>query len=170
MSIYIIDANAIKEFQDERANGISDNVQKSVDYILSIGSLALDEGDQILTEWHSCSSHAASTMALEAWVDTQMQKGKIKIFTVKNCKILRKKMISLGMPAKDIKYVQLAKICSAHSLITNDIDFHDPKKKKATVFVKDRLKANKNGTVCKYLQKDLSLNVISWSEVYSIIN
>ena len=165
MHAFVIDANAIKDFQTERVSGADGAtlVQDCMEKIFNNGFIAVDDKLLILSEWYSCCSHSASEYSLEEWVLARIQEGKIKFKGI--AKSTDKSLIAMSVSRKDHKYIILSCEVRAHSLVTNDIDFHDPAAKKKSAATKAKIKKSKAGPVCKHLRKCCGVNVVDWSEL-----
>lgn len=172
MHAFVVDANAISEFQHERASDISGFAIPGMEHILSHGYIAVDDNAGhpiIIHEWLSCASHANSQFALDAWITDQMQKGKIKLFPLVNNNKLRTDLRRFGVAGRDGLYIKLACSIPAHSIVSNDIDLHDPTEKRANPARRLKIMKGKTGVVCRYLSSDYSVRTLDWEEVITSV-
>ncbi|MCE9508332.1 MAG: hypothetical protein K8R48_08510 [Alphaproteobacteria bacterium] len=162
-AIFVVDANAIDEFYQEKILDSSTAISDAIGILLSRGYIVIDDKDWILTEWNGRALRGDDT--LMAWIDMGIQEKWIRLLPFKQKPHLRKKLQQLGMPNDDLKYVIFADHLKGKAIITDDIDFHEPKEKNNRKPGKiDSIKASKKGSVCKYITKKLSINVLNWQE------
>ena len=156
MRPHAFDANAIHAFQQERKSEANGPARAALERIFNGDCIALDEDGLCLQEWLDC-AESAVPFALGDWVADQMIHGRIRSFPLCT-ENLRKMLLNLGLPKKDHKWVRLAIGCGGNLIITNDIDFFDPKKKNASAQQKKKIKEN-GGSCSKFLQKKLGVEV-----------
>ena len=161
---FIIDANAIKEFQQERVSG-GNSISEIIGQIFHLGHIGLDDREKILSQWLGCCSYSTMSESLQDWVDGQIVLGKIRIYESSKSRMIETKLNSMGMPQDDRIYVHVANNSQAHSITTEDIDFHEPKAKKRSGKAKQKIKKAKTGSVCKYIKKETGSLVLNWNEL-----
>lgn len=155
MNAIALDANAILVFQQERLNGMNGDGHAAVQRAIEYGCIALDIDGACLQEWiDTAEGHAP--FALSAWVDDQLAMGNIRLFETKGN--LFRALNAIGLPKKDHKWVKLAISCKGRIIVTNDIDFFDPRAKKAPEEKKLKLK-EKGGRCSKALAKSYKVSV-----------
>jgi len=83
--------------------------------------------------------------------------GKIRLFDLSSNEC-RKHLLALGIPTKDHKWVRLAVGSTGKWIVTDDVDFFDPSKKKADKKTKDKVKC-RGGPCSKALKKVYGIDV-----------
>jgi hypothetical protein len=84
-----------------------------------------------------------------------------------SCPNLRKQLFKLGFPKSDMRWAKLAAHACVQFLLTEDIDFYDPKRKGTRNC--DKLKDDRSGAVLKLIKKDAGCEVISGLSVISCV-
>lgn len=66
-----------------------------------------------------------------------------------------------GLPkaSHDIEYIKCSNVTLMKYILTNDIDFFDPKLKEASQKAKDNAKIKRKGKLCIFLKKQLGIIV-----------
>lgn len=162
MAVFVVDANVINKFQGERLAdpGLAHEALAS---IFSCGHIALDEGGQCRQEWIECAA-GTHPFALDDWINDRLVDQAIQLYPT-TPDSMHKALTALGMPKKDHKWVRLAIATAAASLVTEDVDFIDPTKKKADEKTKSKLKATCKGPVSKALRKCFGVQVMCCQHV-----
>ena len=98
--------------------------------------------------------------ALSDWIADQFLSGKLRYFALapNTC---YKYLLKLGMPKKDHKWVRLAIGCGGKIIITDDVDFFDPSKKRSDAATKEKIKINGNGPCSKNLRLEYGVEVVT---------
>jgi hypothetical protein len=136
--------------------------------LLAHGFIVVDDNAGhpiIIHEWVSCASHKNSEYALDIWIADQMQNGKIKVLGVCENKNLITTLKNMGVPKRDQIYIRLACCVPAHSVVSNDIDLHDPTEKTASPERRALIMRSKRGAVCRHVKDTYAVNIIDWMEV-----
>lgn len=165
MRPHALDANAINTFQKERFGGQAGPAHAAIDIIFQSDCVALDDGGLCQQEWERCAG-GAEPLAIKDWVADQMIYGKIRLYRL--CpNTIHKELIRLGLPKDDHKWVRLAIGCGGRIIISDDVDFFDPTKKRATAKVKNRIKDAGKGPCSKKLQKNFQVEIKRLCDIVS---
>lgn len=155
---FVVDANAIHAFQNERIGQREDIAHAAIRAIFSKSYVALDTGELCLSEWLQCAG-GTYPFALKDWVYDQMAEGRIRLHTMAS-NSCRKHLVALGIPDKDHKWIRLAAVTAHKKLVTEDIDFFDPSQKIASHAAKEKLKESRSGSCARSLRKDYGIDVM----------
>lgn len=158
MTPFTFDANSIAMFQSERTRSIVGDAHQAIAAIQSIGCIALDIEGLCFQEWLACAG-GKHPIALEDWVTASLNDGYIRMYKLADTKC-RKHLLSLGLPSDDHKWVRLAIGCGGNRIVSEDVDFFDPSKKRAPAAIKEKLKANRTGACAKALRKAYNVSVM----------
>lgn len=154
----VIDANIISGYGKE-ISGYGHDLTGSVSDILNrMGQkdhIYLDKGKQIEKEWRG----QAKAEWFDAWLGDRFLDNTIIEISVESCKILIQQLRTKGFPfSKDVWYLRVARAVSTREgksyLLTEDLDFFDPKKKNK-IHGKTRHKFLKvgRGVICIFLRR-----------------
>ncbi|RLC00681.1 MAG: hypothetical protein DRI57_31995 [Deltaproteobacteria bacterium] len=153
----IIDANIINGYFQETVleldSQLTANPSPIFDRLGDDHALFLDDGGHIEHEW----GEVVEREWFEAWYADILKDGKAQLIRARTYPEIRKRLRNLGFPDKggDIWYVRIAKTVSERygnsNLITEDMDFFDPKKKRSQARMK--ILQSKVAPVAKYLRK-----------------
>lgn len=158
----MIDANIFLAFGIEAITGEIDpeRTDSPVGIFDILGEKAiafLDEGGQIESEWRKMLNFAPEWFS--EWLANSLADGLVYEIEPHNDQSIIKRYKQLGLPAgRDIWYIKTAfgikNICKRSNpiLISEDIDFYDPKLKNHPK--KHEIFLNGNGKVCKELRAD----------------
>lgn len=133
MSI-VVDANVVKGYYDEVVIDVRHSLtQSAVNIFETITNVIyVDNQEFIESEW----KRVVDPEWFDVWYSDSLRSGKISMVDVKNCKELCESLYKIGFPKgeRDVWYVRTAKATLTFQkecfIITEDIDFYDPKKKK----------------------------------------
>lgn len=158
MSAFVVDANVINLFQDERINDKLEFGAATIEKCSKLGFIALDEQGHCQQEWLECAG-GTFPLALSDWIAEMMRMGLIRLIRY-NCSSMHQELSSLGVPKKDHKWVRLARSSNSNDIVTDDIDLFDPaKKNSASSAAKQKIKLAGKGPVQKTLKKKYNINV-----------
>lgn len=79
--------------------------------------------------------------------------GTVKIVSSASDQKIRNSLIASGLPRKELHYFYAAHASSASYIVSEDIDFFDPKLKTAKEPAKTRAKTSRKGCICKLVRK-----------------
>jgi hypothetical protein len=165
----VVDANSIALFQYERIANAPGVATAAINHIFSVGHVAMDDQNFIREQWHQTAAGSAAGMNLLDWIADRMQENKIRIVSYRKNTQLNKKLSSFQLDLSDRIYVFVAVADGSEMIVTEDIDFHDPKMKKVSAERKAEIKKSKCGPVCKFLLEEYKISILDISEVYSLI-
>ena len=128
--------------------------------VTSNGHFVLDVKGQIRHEWEEVSS-AAFREAMSGWVDLEILSARIRLDNCTGFQVVRDALMRLGMPLKDAKIAGMAAASNCDYIITDDLDFYEPKKK-TQLSGQARLDFMRlgSGSIAKCLRKKFGVNVI----------
>lgn len=158
MRPYTVDANAINEFQKERLRDEKGMAHEAIERVFADDCIALDEGGLCQQEWENCAG-GHFPLALIDWIADQMIYGRIRKFKLAP-NTIRKDLLRVGLPQDDHKWVRLAIGSDGFRILSGDIDFLDPKKKRASVEERQRLRRGGKGPCSKLLDKKFGIKVL----------
>jgi len=163
MTPFVVDANAIHCFQEERIREQPGSAHEAMAAISVQHCIAIDTEKLCLQEWIECAG-GKFPFSLADWVGDEVVAGRIKFFALapNGC---RKDLLKAGLPQKDHKWVRLAVGCGGKRLVSGDIDFFDPRQKKASAAVKQKLKDARSGPCAKHLSKVYGIRVMCLEHV-----
>jgi len=155
----VIDANIINGFYKEDVLGIPSTLTGSVVEMFTRSQnqgsvICLDEGGQIESEWRN----VVPDDWFDVWYSKLLVEDKAIIVPVHTCHQLLNQLWRLGFPrSRDKWYIRTAKTVVDYKkgqdedilcvLITEDLDFYDPSKKK-TANAQQRVQVLKFGRGC----------------------
>lgn len=157
MNPHVIDANAIHVFQQERIQGAPGRGHARISAIIESDCIALDEEGLCYQEWLDCAGGSVP-FALADWVADLAIYGQVRRYSLADNKC-RTKLLSVGLPAPDHKWVRLAVGSGSKILITNDIDFFDPTKKRADEKTKRKIREAGTGPCAKLIYRNFGVTV-----------
>jgi len=153
----VIDAQMISNFIKEFGDDSNDLTILINEITLKIG-IVLD--DIIEQEWRN----TAGNQIFEIWFSQCIAENQIKYIerSIVEIQYLKKLVTKYGFPKKksrDIHYIKCANCTDVRYILTDDIDFYDPKHKESSYKVKEMIKTNRNGQLNNYLRRKLRIIV-----------
>lgn len=156
----VIDANILKGYFEETQIGSSPELTHSPQALfqrLGKGDTGyLDEGGQIQHEWRN----VVDPEWFDKWYRDLLRQDGLSLIPVKPYPALRSSLGKLGFPNKgrDIWYVRTAKAVyeafDSVVLVSEDLDFYNPKEKKGDHQRRLKILLAGNGPVVKHLRKE----------------
>ena len=142
----VIDANIINRFQEDYVK--EGKIFITVDTILHNVGLAIC--DIIEHEWRKHFSH----QYMEEWLTDEIKKGRIRYVKPNmNPDAIKKIRTRFGLNnSRDLTYIKCANSTSTKYILTEDIDFYDPKKKRTNPTERKKVMNQRKGVLCKYLK------------------
>jgi hypothetical protein len=153
-----IDAHVMKRFHGDMLAQEQSLSALLVEQVIEKIGLAIDYGGKIQHEWFT----QCPTLLFREWFIQNIKLGRIRTFKAAiDDKHKRALFIDLGFPRRgyDIVYVGVANVTEKRYIVTDDIDFFDPKHKKSGHEKKEKIKKERNCAVCAYLRKHLNIVV-----------
>ena len=163
MRPFTVDANAIALFQQERISARPGEGIAAISAITAQNHIALDVEKLCLQEWMN-SAEGKLPFALSDWINDMMAVGKIKLYKLSE-NSCRKKLLNFGLPKDDHKWVRLALGSEGRIIVSGDVDFLEPKQKRANKEVKDKIRSSGKGSCAKSLNKEFDVEVIDTAAV-----
>jgi hypothetical protein len=154
----VVDANIMSYYMREKKNEDGE-LFKLIEYIINYCGLAIN--DAVEREWKNTTGDQFFCI----WFDEYMLAQKIRYVAESNkLTIHQKKKIhnDYGLPkkkSKDIDYIECAINTEIKYILTDDIDFFDPKKKMASAREKFKVKNQRQGALCRFLKKEFEVVV-----------
>lgn len=151
-----VDANVMNAFTKSMITQSSTDAYSVVEQIRQGHGFVIDSGDLIKTQWiETCGK------VFGEWFVTQVQAGRIRMVEPKldsgHRKHLRK---DCGMPMRrEVIYISVAAATDIRYIVTEDIDFWEPAAKQRDEKAKARIRARREGLVCRYLSKHLQIRI-----------
>jgi hypothetical protein len=151
-----VDANVMHAFTKSMIAKSDTDAHSVVELIRKHHGFVIDSGDLISRQWiETCGR------VFEQWFVTQLQAGRITMVNPKldagHKKCLRK---DCGMPMRrEVIYVSVAAATGVRYIVTEDIDFWEPAAKLRDEKAKARIRARREGLVCRYLSKHLKISI-----------
>lgn len=151
-----VDANVISNFSHDYLCGVDSASRIAVEQSIAKRGIVVDEAGKIQQEWFA----SCSKQFIEEWFVEQIKAGKIRFVKPSIEPHHRKKLKSeLGFPGNDLVYVSVCNVTETRYILTDDIDFFEPRLKSATHQSKQRAKDSRDGGVCRYLRKQMRITV-----------
>jgi hypothetical protein len=159
----VVDANILKAFYEKNVLSINQNLTGCPEQVFSrLRKIYIDDGGKIEHEWRSL----VDQEWFNVWLAREITSGRIESIPVKNHQNTCKKLRAYGFPSsKDIWYIRTAKEISIINnskcvLLTEDIDFFDPKKKSLSGNARVKVLKSNNSNLKKILEKEENIAVM----------
>ncbi len=161
---FIVDANVFQAYYQKNLGLVLPEVTEDPtklfeNFLKGIFKIYFDEGTHIKSEWEA----VVEREWFGRWFQKLLTEGDVHFVKLTRCDFI-KHIQGLGFPTtKDIRYLQAAKSVTSIGgnvfLVTEDIDFYEPKLKLAGL--KKRHKIMKNGStkITNFLRKKQNINV-----------
>lgn len=96
---------------------------------------------------------------LEPWLARLLVEGKVRVVSPQRVRSLEKKLSTLGFPGgRDFWYIRTAlaavAVCGSSVLLTEDMDFFEPREKRAPNARRLRFLTEGKGRVCRQLRRE----------------
>jgi len=164
MAAVAVDANCIAQFQQERLGLKRGHGLRAIRHIMSNHHIVVDARKACEQEWYDCLKGPIGEN-LKDWVAEQQRLGKIVPVTCSPQPAHRAALQRLGFPQSDHKWVCLVASAAAIAMVSEDIDFYDPTRKKSPSRVTDPIKQNQRGPVARYFRRYLGAPVMMLNHV-----
>jgi hypothetical protein len=154
----VVDANVMSQFTQSLIREENTPARFLIESIEATIGFAIDKRGQIQQQWRNTCGHRL----FGEWLIGGLKKGTVRMVDASLDLAHRKKLcIDKGFPngGYELTYVAVAAKAPPHHIVTDDIDFWEPKYKKAEERTKTAAKECRSGTVCKYLSKKLGIRV-----------
>ncbi|WP_157652346.1 hypothetical protein [Burkholderia ubonensis] len=159
----IVDANVLREYFREHVLEIQSELTHSTLFIFDEArSIILDGGGQIENEWRN----VVDPEWFDVWLARKLEGSEIDYVEVSNCPDLCNHVYGLGFPkgSRDIWYLRTAVACALNfkkisNVVTEDIDFYNPKKKSLNGAARVAMLKNSNAPIRKTMKKNYNVNI-----------
>ncbi|WP_438392337.1 hypothetical protein [Caballeronia sp. DA-9] len=168
----IVDANVLREYYREHVLNIKSELTHSTLLIFDQArAIFLDDGGQIEHEW----GNLVDPYWFSVWLAHKLEFSEINYIDVSNCPDLCNHVYGLGFPkgSRDIWYLRTAMACvskfkKSSNVVTEDIDFYNPKQKAANGAARIAVLKNANAPIKKTMRKDYDVNICCVEEYLTI--
>jgi hypothetical protein len=155
---FVIDACSFKLFFEELVGETNGIYFQSMSAILDGSAIIFDIQGRIRNEWITTCCGEDDEF-LSEWINNKIIDDTIQERETRRDNRIRSKLREFGVPQKDHKYIYLAETHSVDGIVSDDIDFYDPREKNSGQARLAKLKFGRKGRVCQYLQKHHELFV-----------
>lgn len=153
-----VDANVMHAFTKSLIKNDAAEERQLVEMLTQTHGFAIDTTGKMENQWlETCGRNVFGE-----WLIQGLKNGTIRKVEADLPEDHRKKLQqSCGMPIKrEIMYVAVANATVLRYIVTNDIDFWDPKSKKQGKAERhQKIKQERLGAVCKYLARSMTITV-----------
>jgi len=154
----VVDANCMSYYLHYEFNDEENELKSLINCLLKACGLVINP--IIEQEWRN----TVGGQLFNIWFDDNFTQGRIHL--VENGKKLstvekRRLGNDFGFPinGRDIHYINCSLNTLLKYILTSYIDFYDPTKKESPSIEKKRLKSQRAGRLCKFLQKEYGITV-----------
>lgn len=161
---FVIDANCWKAYAEDNLRMVVGCGQKIFDKARAAGKIAMDEGGHIKHRYLACMP--GQEAMLQLFIEELTISGKLKLVVPTATQGVRKDFRELGIPNEEWIFLRTAIACAPSIVISNDVDFFNPKLKAASAKAHRACKENPNAPVCKKMRKSHAVEVL-WGEAYA---
>lgn len=148
----VLDANCWCARIDELMRGNDGLGVRAYSKAESIGKIVFDNDGHIRQQYIDARKGFGEQI-FNIFFEEAVLKGKIEMVPSGGNATLRNHLILAGLPRKELHYFQAAHSANAAYIVSEDIDFFEPKLKAASERSKARAKANRTGCICKLARK-----------------
>lgn len=155
----VVDANVFKGFFQISVIGLKSELSADpTPLFLGEYRIALDDGGKIEAEWEG----VVEREWFRAWIIDAYDQGLVSNYSPIVCALTKRELVKLGFPrdSKDIWYVRTAMAIAPHvNLVSEDMDFYDPKKKALSGSARKKVLLSKGSPVRRFLDKERDISV-----------
>lgn len=173
----VIDAQLVFQYYKETVLGIeehdyTESVTLVFNSITSSNKVYVDDQDHIYQEWQNLIRQEW----LKIWYEECIINDIIVPVPVDTCHQLRRKLNQMGFPMKggDFWYLRTAmsvrRLRLTPKIITEDIDFHDPTKKKTSAQERKRILMDRRGIIAKTLWRQENIMILCIYNYLALLN
>lgn len=124
----------------------------------SAGGILMDDGGIARQQYISMKRPYAEEL-YNVWAEAGTTKGWLKLIDLSGKDAMHKPLKALGLPKSEHIFFRIAVHGAANYIISLDIDFFDPTKKKADSKSKQKAMASGLGPVCKAMKKSYGISI-----------
>jgi len=154
----VVDANVMSEFTQALIRDEATAARSLIDSIRVTHGFAIDKKGQIEQQWRN----TCGNQYFGEWLVQALKDGAVRMVDTTPDAARRKKLhTEYGFPRAGYEFTYVAVAVSAppHYIVTDDIDFWEPKYKTAPAATKTATKQGRKGAVYKYLTKKMGVRV-----------
>lgn len=158
MNKIVVDANVIVKFVKDDIKSIDPQIITLNKKVAKKYIITFDNRGFVETE---CIQSYNPTDFTKVWISEKEKAGKIKRikpYPLKKTDI-KPLLNKYGFPRNDILYINLANSIPKRYIISEDMDFYDPKSKNVCQKTKTKIINDRAGKLCKYLKKEFKIIV-----------
>jgi hypothetical protein len=144
----VLDANCWCARVDEVLSDTSGIAIKAFEKAQALGKIVFDNDGHIRQQYIDARKGFGEQL-FNAFFEQAVLRGTVQIVANVGNQQLRKQLIASGLPRKELHYFQAADTAKAAFIVSEDIDFFDPKLKRANESAKRRAKSARTGCICK---------------------
>lgn len=157
----VIDANILQAWYSDYTNDQTGpgSTYEFVEMVARCFGFAIDQAGRIEGEWLS---KVGKQVVIRIWFEDQIKEGRIhRVLSFMDKKTEKVVCEEYGFPKrdKDIVYLRCANRTDNRHLVSNDIHFYEPKSAGSGQIKRDRIMRNREGSLCRYLQRQLGVYV-----------
>ncbi len=161
---YVIDANCWKSYAEETLAMEPGLGTVTFERAKEAGKVILDDGGHIRQQYFECMRGQEGLLAI--LIETLTTEGKLRLVVPAPAREIRVTMNTLGVPTTEWMYFRCAVVALPSYIVSNDIDFFNPKLKLANAKAHVACKQNPNAPVCKAMRKTHGVQVL-WMEAFA---
>jgi hypothetical protein len=165
---FVVDACSFKKAYEELVEGGVGDCIGAFQGLLDNEVVILDERGLIRHEW-TVTCCGSDDEFLRQWLNNRIIDDQIQERASRASLQLRTRLRDFGVPQRDQKYIFLAESNHAFGIITEDIDFYDPKEKLTGEARKNDLKLAGRGRVCLFLRRTHNILVFPLKRTAELI-
>jgi hypothetical protein len=150
----VVDANVMNSFVKALKDDAVCPQREIVNLIDRSVGFALDAGQKMERQWLDTCGSSRSSLFFE-WYYARLNKSIRYVECVRDDSLRKRLFIECGFPRRkfEIVYVEVAAATNERYIVTNDIDFWNPKLKTAEAKTKEACKRERTGCVYKLLRR-----------------
>jgi hypothetical protein len=155
----VVDANIMSHYIQEKKND-EGKLYNLIEFIIDCCGLAIN--DRVELEWRNTTGDEFFNIWFVDCILAQRIKyvtDSNKLTTHQKNKIHNDYGLPRGNKSKDIAYIKCNINTEIRYILTEDIDFYDPKRKKESPKAKFEARNQRRGALCKFLKKKFQITV-----------
>lgn len=153
-----IDSQMMVQFQRERILEQPSIGMECLQRILRTTYLALDDGDHCVSEYYQTLSGMLGE-EMRTWITQAINDNKLRILPFGDFRQSLRRIAQAGLPNRDHRWIKLCSHPCVTHLLTEDIDFYDPRAKQGNQAAKRRAKIERRGSMLALIEQCLSVTV-----------
>jgi hypothetical protein len=147
-----LDANFFVLFINAVTSGEPQSAVDAQEKVRQLGRIVADEQGHVLQEWRDASGAHAREF-VEQWISDALAELHISLVKTTGCTSTRRDLRQRGMPSKDAKRLSIYKDARADVVISEDVDFFEPKE------AGWKLCYERAGSLCRHVQRHYGIEI-----------